>query len=493
MAPGSARRTCDGRGGGRRHRRPALRRPRQRRGQQDRERAARSSAVALTAIREAAAAGRRPARLAWSVTAPGQGGDDAGRRSARRCARPRRAWTATSGVSQRRASAPRPGATPVAAGQRGPRTRRSGRPPARATSRSSADPPHRAGDRRRAAAAPEQQHRQRSVRRAGVLPDLRYRGRPTGSRPAAHPSVYGSTPVHPASPGRRTRRRPGWPAAARRSSGSAQSAPVTQQPAGGRRRPGRAATTRGSGDARPVTQAAKPSQNVVPGAPGAAQARSGIAGGQGAGAVRARREQRRRGEAGQAEPLGAIQAAHAPDDRTPGRRLASGRQASTLRQGTDVRELGGSHGRHRVARGVATCPARRNHAGSVPPPRSGRGAVRPDPGRSAGPAVGHRRARGRRFDAHLGTVRGRGRRPTGRGPDHPHAHRRGRSLSVRQGRRRVRQHRRIAAGAAARLLPRVHGADARLRRPGARRLVAGGDGDVYWTDDHYETFRQVRR
>ena len=28
---------------------------------------------------------------------------------------------------------------------------------------------------------------------------------------------------------------------------------------------------------------------------------------------------------------------------------------------------------------------------------------------------------------------------------------------------------------------------------GARRLVAGDDGDVYWTDDHYETFRQVRR
>ena len=28
---------------------------------------------------------------------------------------------------------------------------------------------------------------------------------------------------------------------------------------------------------------------------------------------------------------------------------------------------------------------------------------------------------------------------------------------------------------------------------GARRLVAGDDGDVYWTDDHYESFRQVRR
>jgi ribonuclease T1 len=31
------------------------------------------------------------------------------------------------------------------------------------------------------------------------------------------------------------------------------------------------------------------------------------------------------------------------------------------------------------------------------------------------------------------------------------------------------------------------------RDRGARRLVAGVDGDVYWTDDHYETFRQVRR
>ena len=41
--------------------------------------------------------------------------------------------------------------------------------------------------------------------------------RPTGSRPAAAPVVYGSSPVHHrSSPGRRTRRRPGWPAAARR-------------------------------------------------------------------------------------------------------------------------------------------------------------------------------------------------------------------------------------------------------------------------------------
>jgi ribonuclease T1 len=28
---------------------------------------------------------------------------------------------------------------------------------------------------------------------------------------------------------------------------------------------------------------------------------------------------------------------------------------------------------------------------------------------------------------------------------------------------------------------------------GARRIVAGTAGDRYWTDDHYETFRQVRR
>jgi ribonuclease T1 len=28
---------------------------------------------------------------------------------------------------------------------------------------------------------------------------------------------------------------------------------------------------------------------------------------------------------------------------------------------------------------------------------------------------------------------------------------------------------------------------------GGRRIVAGSGGDVYWTDDHYETFRQVRR
>ena len=28
---------------------------------------------------------------------------------------------------------------------------------------------------------------------------------------------------------------------------------------------------------------------------------------------------------------------------------------------------------------------------------------------------------------------------------------------------------------------------------GPRRLVAGDDGDVYWTVDHYETFRQVLR
>ncbi len=28
---------------------------------------------------------------------------------------------------------------------------------------------------------------------------------------------------------------------------------------------------------------------------------------------------------------------------------------------------------------------------------------------------------------------------------------------------------------------------------GARRLIAGEDGDIYYTDDHYDTFRQVIR
>jgi len=31
------------------------------------------------------------------------------------------------------------------------------------------------------------------------------------------------------------------------------------------------------------------------------------------------------------------------------------------------------------------------------------------------------------------------------------------------------------------------------RDRGARRLVVGGGGDVYYTDDHYESFRQVLR
>lgn len=31
------------------------------------------------------------------------------------------------------------------------------------------------------------------------------------------------------------------------------------------------------------------------------------------------------------------------------------------------------------------------------------------------------------------------------------------------------------------------------RDRGARRLVVGGDGDVYYTADHYESFRQVLR
>lgn len=31
------------------------------------------------------------------------------------------------------------------------------------------------------------------------------------------------------------------------------------------------------------------------------------------------------------------------------------------------------------------------------------------------------------------------------------------------------------------------------RDRGARRLVVGADGDIYYTEDHYETFRQVIR
>jgi len=31
------------------------------------------------------------------------------------------------------------------------------------------------------------------------------------------------------------------------------------------------------------------------------------------------------------------------------------------------------------------------------------------------------------------------------------------------------------------------------RDRGARRLVVGREGDVYYTDDHYESFRQVLR
>ncbi|MDV5144380.1 ribonuclease domain-containing protein [Streptomyces sp. SBC-4] len=29
------------------------------------------------------------------------------------------------------------------------------------------------------------------------------------------------------------------------------------------------------------------------------------------------------------------------------------------------------------------------------------------------------------------------------------------------------------------------------RDRGARRIVTGRDGEIYWTDDHYETFREV--
>lgn len=29
------------------------------------------------------------------------------------------------------------------------------------------------------------------------------------------------------------------------------------------------------------------------------------------------------------------------------------------------------------------------------------------------------------------------------------------------------------------------------RDRGARRIVTGRGGEIYWTDDHYETFREV--
>lgn len=46
------------------------------------------------------------------------------------------------------------------------------------------------------------------------------------------------------------------------------------------------------------------------------------------------------------------------------------------------------------------------------------------------------------------------------------------------------------------LQPRGYYAEYTVRTPGerdrgARRLVVGDDGDVYWTDDHYRSFRQV--
>jgi ribonuclease T1 len=28
---------------------------------------------------------------------------------------------------------------------------------------------------------------------------------------------------------------------------------------------------------------------------------------------------------------------------------------------------------------------------------------------------------------------------------------------------------------------------------GARRIVAGADGELYWTDDHYSSFARIRR
>ena len=73
------------------------------------------------------------------------------------------------------------------------------------------------------------------------------------------------------------------------------------------------------------------------------------------------------------------------------------------------------------------------------------------------------------------------------------AHPRRRTFSVRARRRRLRQLRAPAAAARARLLPRIH----RARRPGvrhrgARRIVAGRGGELYYTDDHYRSFRRIR-
>jgi ribonuclease T1 len=28
---------------------------------------------------------------------------------------------------------------------------------------------------------------------------------------------------------------------------------------------------------------------------------------------------------------------------------------------------------------------------------------------------------------------------------------------------------------------------------GARRIVTGGEGEYYWTDDHYESFERISR
>ena len=53
------------------------------------------------------------------------------------------------------------------------------------------------------------------------------------------------------------------------------------------------------------------------------------------------------------------------------------------------------------------------------------------------------------------------------------------------------------AAEAAWALPRIHRADAGFPRPRCRRIVAGSppetSGEYYYTDDHYRSFRRIRR
>ena len=56
----------------------------------------------------------------------------------------------------------------------------------------------------------------------------------------------------------------------------------------------------------------------------------------------------------------------------------------------------------------------------------------------------------------------------------------------------LRQPRADPAPAAERLLPRVHRRDTRVKATAGRAgSSAGADGDLYWTTDHYASFRQI--